>query len=276
MKVKALKYITLILLFNLPIWLFSQSFELPPDSLIKKYRVKSISSYFNSASVKHELSWVWKFNTDGQLISRELFDNEDTTLCVRLFFYKEGLLVEDWNIGVWRRYDTIKTSYHYDVNNKLINELSIGKYNHFNIKGKGLRNEIFYSYPNDSVMTKKYKGNSLTYRGSGTDSVIYNPDGTIKLLLNKKIDLKTIYKYNENKQLISETNASISNPNLIFWQHIYFYKKGELTKEIARHSVTGEKERISDGEYFYINNDKGLLIKIQRPFTFETYVYEYF
>ena len=271
-----MKYYTLLILSTFSIGLFSQTVEVPPDSLIKKYHIKTITSYFNDDSVKNELSLVWKFDFDGRLISKELFDNEDTTLSIRMFFYKENLLMKDWHIGTWLKYDTVRTTYLYDSNNRRIKETTIGKFNPFDRKANGFKNVVSYSYINDSVTLNKYEGNAQTYRGSGTDSIIFNPNKTIKFIFNQNIDLKIIYKYNERGQLISETQTTISNPNLIYHYNKYFYNKGLLSKETIGHSITGEKEKMHESEYFYISNEKGLFNKIQRPLTFDTYIYEYY
>ena len=271
-----MKYFTLLILSTFSIGLFSQSIEIPPDSLINKYHIKTITSYFNDDSVKSELSIVWKFDFDGRLISKELFDNEDTTLSIQMFFYKENLLIEYWNIGTWLKYDTVRTTYMYDNNNRRIKETSVGKFNPFDNKANGFKNVVSYTYINDSVTLKNYEGSPLTYRGSGTDSIIYNSNKSIKYIFNQNIDLKIIHKYNERRELISEMQTTISNPNLIYHYNNYFYNKGLLSKEIIGHSMTGEKEKISEYEYLYINNDKGLIIKIQRPLTFDTYQYEYY
>lgn len=272
----SMKYITFFILSTLTIDLFAQSVELPPDSVIKKNRIKTITTYFNDDSIKNELSEVWKFDLYGKLISKQLFNNEDTTLSIDLYFYKGNFLMEYWRIGTWLKYDTVRTVYLYDSNNRMTKEIYSGKFNPFDSKANGFKNCVTYTYINDTIALKKYEGDGLTYRGSGVDSLVYNPNKTLKYLYNVSIDLKISYKYNEQRQLISETQTSISNPNLTFHYNHYFYDKGQLNKEIIGHSMTGEKEKNSEQEYFYINNEKGLITKIQRPLTFDTYKYEYY
>ncbi|NVO03516.1 MAG: hypothetical protein HXX09_12530 [Bacteroidetes bacterium] len=275
-RLTIMKYFTLFILLTLASDLFSQTVEVPPDSLIKRNRIKTITSYFNDESTKDELSEVWKFDLDGKLISRQLFDKEDTTLSMDLNFYKDNVLMETWNIGTWLKYDTVKTIYFYDGKKRVLKTITTGKFNPFNYNANGFKNTFLYLYVNDSVTLKKYEGDGLTARGSGTDSIIYNSDHTKKFLFNEGLNLKIIYKYNEQKQLISETQTTISNPNLIHHYNNYYYDNGQLIKEIIGHSVTGEKEKISEQEHFYINDNKGLISKIQRQRTFDTYKYEYY
>ena len=271
-----MKYIAFFILSTLTINLFAQSVELPPDSVIKKNRIKTITTYFNDDSIKNELSEVWKFDIDGKLISKQLFDNEDTTLSIDLYFYKDNLLVEYWRIGTWLEYDTVRTAYLYDSNKRITKEITTGKFNPFDTKANGFTNSVTYTYINDTLTLKKYEGDGRTYRGSGVDSIVYNSNKTMKYLFNVSIDLKISYKYNEQRQLISETQTSISTSNRTFHYTHYLYDKGQLTKEIIGHSMTGEKEKNSEQEYFYIHDEKGLITKIQRPLTFDTYKYEYY
>ena len=271
-----MKYITFFILSTLTIDLFAQSVELPPYSIIKINRIKTITTYFNDDSIKNELSEVWKFDLDGKLISKQLFDNEDTTLSIDLYFYKDNLLMEYWRIGTWLKYDTVRTVYLYDRNNRMTKEITTGKFNPFDSKANGFQNSVTYTYINDTITLKKYEGDGRTYRGSGVDSIVYNPEKTLKYLFNVSVDLKISYKYNEQRQLISETQTSISNPKLIYHYNHYFYDNGQIVKEVIGHSMTGEKENNFEREYFYISNDQGLITKIQRPLTFDTYKYEYY
>jgi hypothetical protein len=271
-----MKYFTLVILSAFTIDLFSQSVELPPDSLIKKYHIKTITSYFNDDSIKNELSKVWKFDHNGKLISEQLFDNEDTTTSIELFFYKENLLTEYWHTGSWGKYDTLKIIYFYDNKNRISQTISTGNYNPFNQKIKGFRNTIKYAYINDSITLKTYEGNALTVMGSAVDSLVYNPNKTIKYLFKVSEDLKIIYKYNSQKQLINETWTSISYPNKISSYKKYFYDNRLLVKEISGRSKLFGKKGYYETKYLYNNNDKGLLIKLKRPETFDTYTYEYY
>jgi hypothetical protein len=186
------------------------------------------------------------------------------------------LLTEYWRIGAWLKYDTVRTAYLYDSNRRITKEITTGKFNSFNRKSNGFKNSVTYTYINDTITLKTYEGDGLSYRSSGVDSIVYNSNKTLKYLYNMSIDLKISYKYNEESQLVSETQTSISNPNLTFQYNHYFYDNGKLTKEIIGHSMTGEKEKNFKQEYIYTYNEKGLITKIQRPLTFDMYKYEYY
>ena len=271
-----MKFTLIFIWLTLTLDLFGQTIKLPTDSLIKKFHIKTITTYFNDDSTRHELSNVWKFNDIGRLISNQLFDSEDSTKDIELSFYKSNLLYEIWNIGTWIKFDTVKTTYFYDYQNRKINETTVGKFNPFNCKTNGFKNSVTYTYLNDSVVVKKYVGNALTARGSGIDSIIYNKDKTFRLLINKENDLKILYSYNDKKQLAAEVQMSNSNPDLIFHYNKYFYENGQLIKEIIGHSIDGSKENNSERIYYYTNDRNGLLIKIKRPMTYDTYEYEYY
>lgn len=272
-----MKYIAFFILSTLTIDLFAQSFELPPDNVIKKNRIKTITTYFNDDSIKNELSEVWKFDLDGKLISKQLFDNEDTTLSIDLYFYKDNLLMEYWSVGTWTEYDTVKTTYFYDNQNRKIKVNTEGKFNPFNGESNGFINTTSFTYLNDSIVVKKYEGNALTARGSGIDSIIYNKDKTIKYLFNNTNNLKYSYYYNHQKQLLSEILTSIHDPFYIYRYCKYFYENGRLLREtLGLRKSSDEKEEYSETEYYYIYDNKGLFKEIKRPLNFDTYKYEFY
>jgi len=276
LKQRHMKKLQIFIWLILTLELFGQTIDLPPDSLIKKFHIKAITTYLNDDSVKNVLSNIWKFNDNGELVSNQLFVSEDTTLDIELFFYKNNLLSAHWHIGTWTKYDTVKTIYHYDNQKRIIKETTVAKFNPFNNKSEGFMNSVTYTYLNDSIVMKKYEGNALTSRGSGIDSIIYNKDNTLRLLFNKENDLKILYSYNDEKQLLSEVQTSTSTPDLVFQYNKYVYEKDRLIKEIIGHSIDGKKEKISEQVYYYINDKNGLLMKIERQWTFDTYEYEYY
>ena len=271
-----MKNLLVFLWLTLTLDLYSQSVELPPDSLINKFHVRTITTYFNDDTTKNELSNVWQFDYNGKIISNQLFDTEDTSLTIELYFYKADLLTEYWSIGTWLKYDTVKTTYLYDKQNRIIKETTKGKFNPFDTKANGFSNSITYTHLNDSTTIKKYDGSARTYRGSGVDSLIYNKDKALKYLFNVSIDLEISYTYNDQKQLLSETTTSISAPYLTYHYNKYSYEKGRLIKEIIGHSINGEEEKKSEQIYNYINDNNGLLKEIKRPLTYDTYKYEYY
>lgn len=141
-----MRYIAFYILSILTIDLCAQSVELPPDSIIKKNHIKTITSFFNDDSIKNELFVVWKFDVYGNLISRQLFNNGDTTLSMDVYFYKDNLISESWRIGTWLKYDTVRTTYIYDNLNRKIKETTKGKFNPFKGKSNGFINHITYTY----------------------------------------------------------------------------------------------------------------------------------
>lgn len=253
-----------------------QSFDLPPDSLIKKYRVKTITSYFSNDSEKNTLDIIWKFDESGNLISKELIDKDDPSVSKEVYFYNDNRKIAQWNIGTWSKYDTLKTTFYYDSNNRLTKTVTRGKYGKFNRKLMGLYNTTSYKYVNDTTTIVTYEGNSLAAMQSGPDSLVYNRNKLLLYHYNKSNDLKISYIYNEQKQLVSKSEGSISDPTYIRSYDKFTYKNGLLIREEHTYTDFWDKNKKSHSTTEYISNSKGLLEKVQRPLTWDVYKYEYY
>lgn len=253
-----------------------QSFELPPDSLIRKYRVKTITSYFSNNSEKNTLDMIWKFDESGNLISKELIDKDEPSVDKVMYFYKNNRKVEQWNIGTWSRYDTLKSVFYYDTKDRLTKTVTKGKYGMFNTKLKGLYNTTSYNYINDTITIVKYEGNNLTAMESGNDSLVYNRNKLLLCQFNISNDLKTLYSYNEQNQLILKTEGLISDTNFIRRIYTFSYKNGLLIREEYTYTDFLNENKKSHTTTEYINNSKGLLEKVERPFNYDTYRYEFY
>lgn len=266
-----MKYFIVILLLMLSLKLVSQSVygHLPADSLIKKFHVKTITTYYSDDSTKDELEDVWKFDTAGQLISQQLFDIDDTTLDIDMYFYNAKLLMEYWQIATWDKYDTIITKYIYDQHNRISKELINGKAN-------GIDYYVTYTYLNDSITLKEYNGKGKSSYSSGIDSLVYNPDKSLKDLFNISQELRISYKYNLQQQLVSVTQLSIYDSNDVINYKKYIYEKGQLITEIYGYQRADKNQKDILDESFYFYNDNGLINKIERSVMVTTYKYEYF
>lgn len=255
--------------------IFSQTFELPPDSLIKKLHVKTITSYLNDLSGNIEFWNVWKFDINGNLISNQLFASDDTTLCIDLYYYDGNILREYWMIGERLTHDTVVTTYFYNDEGRLIKEIHNGD-NPYHSKDT---NSIWYAdyyYLNDSIVVKKYSGDTWSSYESGKDSMIYNSDQLIQCKFYIEADSKVIYQYNDQKQLIRKTISTISQPILTYTDDKYKYSDGQLKKEIAGNSFDGSKQKMHYVKYTYVYNKNGLIEKIIRSKTYDTYKYEFY
>jgi hypothetical protein len=258
------------------IQLCCQSIELPPDSLIRKYHVNTITTYFTSDYEKSALDNIWKFDQSGNLISKELIDKDDPSVSKDLYFYKDNRKVEHWAIGTWTKYDTLRTTFYYDEKNRLITTVTKGKYGMFDRKLRGLQNTTSYKYLNDTICIVTYEGNNLTASQSGPDSLIYNSAKLLTYQFSKSNDLITSYVYNGQGQLVLKTVGSISDPTYIRTCDKFIYKNGLLIREEHLYTDFEDKTKQAKSEYDYINNSKGLLEKIQRPFNYNTYKYEFY
>lgn len=266
-----MKYYIVSILLILSIELFSQSVDvnIPPDSLIKRYQVKTITTFYSKDSNKEELDNIFVFDSNGKLISRQIFDIEDSIYELDMYFYHASILKEYWEIGTRFKNDTLKTTYIYDSYNKVSKELN-------RVKSLGIDYTVTYTYVNDSITLKKYKGKSNNDRLYGIDSLIYNPDKSLKDLFNDSQDLKISFEYNQFKQIISESYYLISSSTFSFRYKKYFYEKGRLVKVIIgspRFDVN-RKDLVFEYSYFY--NDNGLINKKETPGSVTTYKYIYF
>lgn len=253
-----------------------QSFDLPPDTLIRKYHVKTITSYFSNDSEKNTLDMIWEFDKSGNLISRELIDKDDPSVDKNVYFYKNDIKVEQWEIGTWSKYDTLKTTFYYDTKNRLTKTVTKGKYGMFNRKLTGLNNTTSYNYVNDTITIVTYQGNGLAAMQSGSDSLVYTQNKLLLYQYNKSNDLKISYSYNGQSQLLSKSEGSISGPTYIRSHDKFTYENGRLIREEHSYTDFQDKNKQSLSTTEYINNSKGLLKKVKRPLTWDTYKYEFY
>jgi hypothetical protein len=253
-----------------------QSFELPPDSLIRKYHVKTITSYFSNGKEKNTLDMIWKFDESGNLISKELIDKDEPSIDKDVYFYKNNRKVEQWKIGTWSRYDTLKSIFNYDTRNRLTKTVTKGKYGMFNRKLTGLHNTTSYSYINDTITIVKYEGNNLTAMESGNDSLVYNRNKLLLFHYNISNDLKILYSYNEQNQLILKSECSISDPTYVRRYSKFTYENGLLIREEYSYTDFEDRSKQSHSTTEYTNNSKGLLEKVERPLTWDNYKYEFY
>jgi hypothetical protein len=253
-----------------------QSFELPPDTIIRKCHIKTIKSYFSNDSKKNTLDMIWSFDKSGNLISRELIDKDDPSVSKDLYFYENNRKVEQWEIGTWIKYDTLKTKFYYDDKNRLIKTLTKGKYGMFNRKLLGLQNTASYKYINDNTAIVTYEGNNLVAMQSGPDSLVYNRNKLLLCQFNLTNDLKIVYSYNLQKQLVSKSEGSISDPTYIMRYSKFTYENGLLIREEYSYTDFEDKSKQSHSTTEYTNNSKGLLEKVARPLTWDNYKYEFY
>ncbi len=260
--------------------LFSQSvyksIEIPPDSLIKKHHVKTITSFFSDDTEKNTLDMVWKFDKAGNLISKELFDIDDPSIDKTLYFYNGNIKEEEWQIGTWLAYDTLKTKFYYDAKGRLQKTVTIGKYGHFDATSQGLEKTTTYQYINDTTVIVTYEGNNRSAMQSGSDSLVYNKQNLLLFKYSKSNDLKTSYHYNTKNQIIAISLRSISDPESLNVEDKFTYENGQVIRQ--EHTYIGSFGNHNKAVFttLYKNNTKGLLETVERPLNFDTYMYEFY
>ena len=273
---QSITFLSLFLTIELSSQTIGQSFELPPDTLIRKHHIKTVKSYFSNDSEKNALDIIWTFDKSGNLLSKELIDKDDTSVSKDVNFYKDNRIVEQWDIGTWTKYDTLRTTFYYDNNNRVIKTVTKGKYGMFNRKLSGLQNTTFYKYINDTITIMTYEGNNLAAIQSGPDSLVYNRNKLLLFRYNKNNDLKISYSYNGQRQLTSKVEGSISDTTYIKSLDKFTYARGLLITEEHTYTDFQDRSKQSHSTTAFINDSKGLLEKVERPLTWDTYKYEFY
>jgi hypothetical protein len=186
--------------------------------------------------------------------SYELIDSQDPSKDIEIYFYKNNLLVEEWHIGTWQGYDTIRTKYVYNDRNLLLSKT---------VKGGWCSYSFECLYDDNDLMTNRIyeEGLSCSY---DDDTLIYNSQKQLQKKLNPEKDICFSYTYNPNGRLLSERKTLISDTNTVYFYANYYYIGKQLMKEDVGNSKSGKKERLRKYTFNYSYFDNGLLKEIRR------------
>lgn len=232
---------------------FSQYLACSDSSSIRKNKVKTSSSWFFNDVFNNDLGEIWTYDKKGRITSYELIDSKDTSKDIEIFFYKNNLLLEEWHIGTWQKYDTIRTTYVYNSNNQLLSKT---------VKGGWCSYSFECVYENDLLTGRIYEeGSNCSF---DDDTLIYDQQKRLQKKLNIFKDFCFSYTYNSDGQLSGERKTAISDTNLIYHFANYYYQDDKLINEVIGNSKLGKKEKTRKFEFRYEYFDNGLLKEIQR------------
>jgi hypothetical protein len=226
-----------VIIFSVLFWniSYSQYKELPEDSLITKFKIKTVKRYSIGGSdndtTKETWMDIWKFDTLGRCTfhkSKEMKkrDERKDGPSEKYFFYNGNNLVEYWDIGRWRikskKIDTAISKYFYDDKNRLITE---------RFKNGGmLSDETFIHKYTDKYELVKCIDTKNSWIFS-TDSLIYLENGEVGYSYNTPNDILVVYKYNKEGQLINEKVCNSTDSSKVIHINRYYYNNGLLYKE---------------------------------------------
>ena len=242
---------------------FSQYLPCSDSAAIRKNKVKTSSSWFFNETFNNDLGEIWTYDKRGRMTSYELIDSKDTSKDIEIYFYKNDLLVSEWHIGTWQKYDTIHTIYKYNNNNQLLSK---------SVKGGWCSYYYDCIYDNNNLLT------NIVYEEGGNcsyddDSLVYNSQKQLHKKLNYAKDVCFAYLYDSDGHIISEKKTAISDSNIVYHFASYHYLEGKLVKEEIGTSKTGNKERLKKYKFNYYYFDNGLLKEIRRIDNGETSYY---
>lgn len=232
---------------------FAQLLPCSDSAAIRKNKVKTSSSYFFNETFNNDLGEIWTYDKKGRITSYELIDSKDTSKDIEIYFYDNNLLVQEWHIGTWQKYDTIRTKYKYNSNNQLLSKT---------VNGGWCSYAYECIYENDLLTNVVYEdGGSCSF---DDDTLVYDSQKRLQKKINIAKDFYFDYTYDSDGRILSEKKLGISDPNIVYHVANYFYLDGKLVKEEVASSKTGNKERLKRYNFNYYYYDNGLLKEIRR------------
>jgi len=274
----------LFFLFFLCESLLAQTKELPEDSLIQKYKIKSITEWLcdsDTLSNNYEVA-IYSYNSIGKLSSMQWIPDKedtlkgDTTFSGTIYFYKNDNLIKLLNIGIWdtetMKTDTVEIEYTYDNLNNLIEERIICLNRKWDY---AIRRNYDSQKRNIQIIYENVPHCSF----QGIDSLFYQ-DNNLILKINHVTNTRILYKYNNDSSLYLISNGQLNDTTKIHHLNYFYFSHKLLISEKELHSVNG-KNNYSERTYKYYYDSKGLLLKIERYFkdkvvNFTELKYEYY
>lgn len=237
----------------------------PPDSLIRKYRIKKITVRAVDSSKTVNPNWrninIWEFNSSGNLIREEIWIGPQ----INHYYYEDGLLKRQTHSWNYQNNDT--TIYSYNQDKRLLETVYL-KYENSSVS---LRYNCRYEYPNQNMVILKKE--DISYSNTppesklSCDTLLYNKDKLPVMETWAKHGLRTYYYYNRRRQLVRkiETNKT---PNF-YRKYQFIYKKGRLIREVKVYYENAKKIRATKKVSDYLYDDRGLLIFIRPPYLYD-------
>ena len=246
-----------ILLFFVSKIVLSQTFELPSEELIKKFKIKSINSFLckNSLCDTAEIFLQWEFDKFGNIVLEMLGDETDTSYLELYFYDSNQKLITKKKLGDFichkelKSIDTTLINYYYNEDGYLKSEI---------IKGGCCDIEIIYEYINNLLVKKTYNNSGCRYYGYiGEILLSYNQNGLIEIEKNNLYNSHRKYTYNEQGKMDSILVRTDQN-NKIYAFEIFRYENNLIVEEIKYgHDFENNspKEKGISNKYYYDENN---------------------
>lgn len=271
----------LIILVNCT--LFSQTFQTPPDSLIRKHRVKKIISYTLDSTNIEQQHFIYQYDSAGSVTSYQWFEggrgDPDENINIVRYWYQSKLLQKSVYVKSGRDAQIDTTIYFYDRQERLLKKSS-KKYYHFNSGYDLLWNRISrHKYLTDTTVIvveeetnwwrKTKKDTKIRY-----DTMIYNHDRLLHHEISQIRGEKTFFIYNKENQLLSKT---IIRNDSALRRDTFYYEKGRLVREENYFESTKSNSKYTESASMnFLYNDNGLLAIVKRPVYSIIYRYEFY
>ena len=231
--------------------------------LYKKYNITEVTAYFHDSTLVEEVE-VWKINSNGQLVYRELLPVDgDSSLSTTILEYENHLLLSQKSIGVWNiktnKIDTAHVQYYYDNNGNVVKE------QHIHTKDQDTLIKD-YQYLNGLLISTRLYNQDQSF-WFVVDSTVYYPSTIPKLkstvkFYNKSPEYKKELFFDTQGVLQSEIEYSfdrkIFNPVKI---KIFIYNNEKLIRIKEVLLGTNFTKKVYTYEKVYEYDNKGLLSK---------------
>jgi hypothetical protein len=270
--------------------LLCQTYQIAPDSLIKKFRVSKISAFLLDSAKKETLHSIRQYDSLGNLIFYSIFDhgyiswgdNDDPgpSNSINMYTYQNKILKKETHFRSGSDNQTDTSFFSYDGKNRL-KEKTTKKY-YWERNGYQLicTDTIQFQYYFDTILIANEKSTDWS-RGRisriniSKDTLFYGHNNLLLFKIRQPSNIKTTYHYNDKNQLVSKTTTS-PNPSSLIAKESFIYKDGLLIREELLLYTRDGKYRDSRS-MDYINNANGLL-EVYRlgPLNSIMYKYDYY
>jgi len=243
---------------------FSQQFDEPNETTIKKFKIKSATSWLCDDSTcktkKHFFSW--DYDRNGNLLKIFLGDKSDTSYIHKYFYDTQNRLIKMESTGDFlcngidnRNKYIVSTNYFYNDSNQLTTEQK---------KGGCCDVTIEYYYDGNQIHKKIFINKGCKYHGEVDTTLFEYSNGNLLSEINKSDDKFITYKYNIDGQLISEVYKSFYDTTRISREQKFVYENKKVITEIENETSYGFEDRQNSYNrlYNYYYDKKGLLKKI--------------
>jgi hypothetical protein len=264
-----MKFLPIILISILSGGVCGQTLLVPADSVIKKYKIKTIFVYTFDSTQKDlnkqiKNRHILEYDVRGNLLSSEQLKGSRGYISKHV--YTDGKLKRTVSTAVLQ---TDTTEYVYDDQNRFLTEETKTYYDN---DGGGLqlilRRISHYKYLHDTLVTevetydhldKSWSGNSkITF-----DTVIYRPNKSVLLSSNSLTGTRRHYKYDRENRLVAIITERRNGDRAFGGKDVFTYIGKRSIREEA-HMLDRENTDSIVEVFEYYLNEHGLPEMVKR------------